>query len=787
MEFDKILELVERECLGELGRQAVRDQPFSTDFHTIDRMLKEGREFKLTIERNEKFPFAAYQDIRPDLKMLAIDGYVLSVDGFQKIVAILLIIRDLWRFFGGQKKEVLPRLYEILRPLSYDERLQKEIASVFDDNGNVRPDASPELMRIRREQSYKFAELERKFKSILQDFRAKGLLGDVPESFRNGRRVLVVPAEHKRQVRGIIHDESDSGKTCFIEPEGIIDVNNDIFDLEQAERREIWRILRDLSATVRPYIPVLENYLVAIVRYDVIQSKARLAQNLRAGMPILHNRPIFSVRKAFHPLLFLKNKGSGKKTVPFDLRLTDENRILVLSGPNAGGKSVAMKSVGLLQLMLQHGMLVPMNELSEMGVFSKIMADIGDQQSLDDDLSTYSSRLKNAREFVQHADFQSLVLIDEMGSGTDPKPGGALGEAVLKELHKKEAMGVVTTHYSALKVFAFRTKGILNGHMNFDQAHLAPTYELKIGRPGSSFAFEIAAKSGIPKHIIEFARSRMGDKETAVDDILVELQREKQELEERLLAIYDKEHRLDRLIKQYDLLHGDLEVGKKRLKVEQKEAELRQTATVGKEMEKLIKELRGEKNETKARELAAEIKKEREKLTEKVNELHEDLVKTEQKTPNFGIERPAKAGDFVRLRAGGATGRIEEIKGQKATLQLGEMRVTMPVRDLVLMPEPVKIEQKKSVGDFVGRAALFVPDIDIRGLTKEEALSTLEEFVDKSLLTSSHQLRIVHGKGTGALKLAVKNKLREYGGALKNIHHPPPEAGGDGVTLVELS
>ncbi len=785
LEFDKVLDLAERECLGDLGREALHNQPFSTDFHEIDRWLREVRELKLALEKNDRSPLVAYAGIESDLKLLAIDGYVLPVEAWQRILTILYIWRDLWRWFGGQKKEIYSRLFDIVRPFSFDEGLVKAINQVFDEKGQVRPDASPELQKIRREMSGKLAELDRKFKTIVVEMRQKGWLADTPESIRNGRRVLVVPAEHKRKVRGILHDESDTGRTAYIEPDGVIDVNNDIFDLEQAERREIYRILKELSATIRPYSNVLFEYEKGIVRLDAIQAKARLAVNMKAGMPVLHARPIFSVKKALHPLLFLKNKEIGRKTIPFELRLTDEGRILVLSGPNAGGKSVTMKSVGLIQIMLQNGFLVPVSELSDMGVFSKIMADIGDQQSLEDDLSTFSSRLQNAREFLKNADFETLILIDEMGSGTDPKPGGALAEAVLRELHKKEVFGVVTTHYSALKVLAFRTKGLLNGHMNFDQTNLSPTYELKVGRPGSSYAFEIASKNDLPRHILDYARSRLSETETAVDDILVELQKEKQELEEQLLKIYDQKRELTRLIKNYDQLSTDLELGKKRLRVEQKEHELRVSAGTSREIEQIVKSLKGEKNEAKARDLAATIKKEREQLVEKVDELHADLIKTELKLPENQQTRPASKGDFVRLRSGGATGRIEEIKGQKAIVLLGGLTVTMPVRDLILADEPQPKAQ--TVYQNVDRAAVFSPEIDIRGLSKEEALEQVEDFVDKALMNSSSNLRILHGKGNGILRNAVKQKLREYGKAVGAVRHPEPEQGGDGVTLVDLA
>lgn len=785
LEFDKILDLLEKEALTPMAAEHLQALTPSIDFGEIDLRLREVREFKLALEKNDRIPLAVFADIRPDLRMLDIDGYTLQADSFQKILQILFNFRDLYKFFAGVKKEIYPKLYDILRPLSYDEGLAKAIHAVFDEKGELRPDASPELMRIRRETQQKMRELDSRFRQIIQEYRSKGWLSDTPESFRNNRRVLSVPSEHKRKIRGIIHDESDTGRTAFIEPEAVIDINNDIFDLENEERREIFRILRDLSERIRPYSDLLRHYLDALVRFDFVQAKGRLALAMRGNMPILKEKPVIAIRKGYHPLLFLKNKASGRKTVPFDLRLNSENHILILSGPNAGGKSVAMKSVGLMQLMLQCGLLAPMHELSEIGVFRQIFADIGDQQSLDDDLSTYSSRLQNARFFLEKATPQTLVLIDEMGSGTDPKPGGAIAEAILRALHRKGVYAVITTHYSNLKVFAFRNPGILNGNMHFDKDTLSPTYELKVGRPGSSYAFEIAGKSGLPRDIIDYARNRTGS-ETAVDDILIELQREKQELEERLLAVYEKEKSLERLIKTYDSLHQDLEINRKRLKLEQKEFELRQSANTSREVEKLIRQLKEEKSLERAQQLSAKLREERGEKARQVDDINAEVIKLEEKNTPAAAARPLQPGDYVRLRAGGATGRVESIKGNKAIVEMGEMKVTVGLRDLHPVAEPAK-QMESSANTDLQYAASFDAKIDLRGMSKEEALRVLEKFVDNALLSNASSLRILHGKGDGILRKMVRQKLREYGGNITNIYHPQQEHGGDGVTIVDLA
>ncbi|MEO0006319.1 MAG: hypothetical protein RJA20_515 [Bacteroidota bacterium] len=787
LEYDKVVDLLEKETLTDMAAEMARNLMPSADFNAIDVSLRETRDFKLALEKNDRFPLQAFPDVKPELKMLEIDGYTLQMESFQGILRILFNMRDIFRYFAsGPKKDIYPKLFDLIRPLSFDEALIKAIQQVFDDKGEVRPDASPDLMRIRREMQHKARELDGKFRQLVQEYRSKGWLSDSPESFRSGRRVLSVPAEHKRKIRGIIHDESDTGKTAFIEPEAIIEVNNDIFDLEQEERREIFRILKTLSDTIRPYGHLIGQYLTVLVRFDFIQARARLALAMRAGMPVLKEKPVISIKKGYHPLLYIKNKALSRKTVPFDLKLDAENHILVLSGPNAGGKSVAMKSVGLLIMMVQSGLLVPVHELSEIGIFNQIFTDIGDQQSLDDDLSTYSSRLRNARLFLEKASPQTLVLIDEMGSGTDPKPGGAIAEAILRQLHRKGVYAVITTHYSNLKVFAFRNSGILNGNMYFDKDSLAPTYELRVGKPGSSYAFEIAEKSGLPKDLIGYARHKTGS-ETAVDDILIELQREKQELEEKLRVVTEREQSLERLIKTYDALHNELEVKRKRLKLDQREFDLRQTAQANREVDKLVRQLRDEKNLEKAQEVAARLRQERTEQAIKVNEVNEEMVKLEEKSVAAHVVRPLAAGDFVRLRAGGSTGRIERIRGEKADVSMGGLTVTAPLRDLLPANEPIKQSFPGGTSSSeVQRAADFDGKIDLRGMSKDEAMQVLERFIDNALLSNAASLRVLHGKGDGILRRIVRQKIKEYGTNISNVFHPEQDQGGDGVTIIEL-
>ena len=785
LEFDKILNLLKNFCLGELGKDAIEKIKPETGVVLIKGKLQEVKEFTLTLQNDDRFPISAYSEITKDLRMLEVVDFVLPEEGLQRINVILLFMRDIFRFFTNARQEVYPNLYNIVRSVSFDDGLIEAIEKVIDEDGNIRPDASPELLKIRKGVISKQKEMERQFRSIINEYRKRGWLTDNVESFRNGRRVLSVPSEHKRKIRGIIHDESTTGKTAFIEPEAVIDINNDIFDLETDEKREIYRILKELSAKLRPYVPLLHVYQGLLVRFDVIQAKAQLAVQMDADLPKLSDSPKLGTFNGYHPLLFLKNKELGKPTVPFDLNLIKPNRILVLSGPNAGGKSITMKSIGLLQLMVQSGLLVPVSPESEMGIFEKIFADIGDQQSLEDDLSTYSSRLENARKFLEGADEKTLVLIDEFGSGTDPKIGGAIAESILRELNFKKIFGIITTHYSNLKIFAFKTKGIVNGSMTFNKETLSPTYEFKVGRPGSSYAFEIAQKSGLHNKVLKYAKHRAGKNEKAVDQLLIELQQEKQESEELLAALKEKESQLQKLIRNYEQLHKDLEYRRKKQKLEAKEQALQQTAQNNKDFERLIRELKEQQKLEEAKKISARVKEDRKQLVEEVTELREEIY--HQPVAKVKTQRGAiKEGDFVKLKTGGATGTVESIDKKKAVVQMGIMRMTVNLRDLEHANAPLEIKSAKSVQmDTVNASAGFQSKIDIRGMRMEEALKVVEDFVDQALMASVGNLRIIHGKGNGILRNAVKMKLREYDVSM-DVRHPEPEQGGDGVTLVEI-
>ncbi len=784
LEFDKIKAILTEKCLGEPGKIRIAKLQLHTQKFMIDRLLNEVAQYKTTMEENHQFPISVYEDLSEELKMLRVAGFVMSEKQLKRVADTIRIIYRIFQFFKKDKIELYPTLYDIIRNIHFNDELLHSIDRVIDEDGKIKSDASPELLRIRRLQVSKRKELDKLFRTLINQYKSKGLLKDTVESFRNGRRVLSAPIENKRKIRGIIHDESATGKTAFIEPEGVIQINNDIFDLENEEKREIYRILRDLTESLQPYLPLIIEYHTIIARYDVIRAKARLADDLDAVKPTVKSEPFIGIRNGFHPLLFLKNKKEGKTTVPFTLNLLHNNRILVLSGPNAGGKSIALKSLGLMQLMLQAGMLIPVDEGSEMGVFEKLFIDIGDQQSLEDELSTYSSRLQNMKTFLDKSDDKTLILIDEFGSGTDPKIGGAIAEAILRELNDRKIFGLITTHYSNLKIFAYKNKGIVNGSMKFDMENLSPTYELTVGKPGSSYAFEIAEKSGLDKKILKYAKHKTGKNEKAIDELIVDLQREKQDLEEKLAKIEAQQEHFDKLVKNYERMNGELEYRRRKLKLDIKQNALQDKAQINKELEKRIREIRQEQNLEKAKAALTNNRTEREDISQEVHHLHEDIYhKPEKKKKD---DTPIKVGDFVRFKTGGDIATVESINKKNAIIIIGALRMTVKLRDLQKAGVPVTAPIKGKIKtDTIVTTANFVSKLDLRGMRRDEAIQHVEAFVDEALIANGSTLEIIHGKGDGILRRAVKQKLREYK-AVQSVRHGDPQGAGDGVTIVEL-
>lgn len=782
LEFDKIIELTKTYCKGERAKQILNKPALYNQKVRVERMLNEVQELKQMIEDGNKLPLRTYGNIDEPLFWLRKIDYVLEIENILMIYDHIWSVYELTEIFkvpSNQKK--YPHINTIMKQVDFDEALIKTYSKIFDEEADIKPSASPALNSVVKLINSKQRELNKTFDRLSGEFAAQGLLNDNKETLRGGRRVMSVPAENKRKIKGIIHDESSTGRTVFIEPEEVLYINNHLLELEAQKRHEIRKILKELCSMLRPFAEDFEIWQKIIVRLDLINAKANLAIKYDGHKPEISDDHILEFKKAYHPLLFLLHEKQNKKVIPFDMQLDREKRVLVISGPNAGGKSVTMKAVGLMCLMVQSGMLIPALPESKIGLFSHILVDIGDQQSLEDDLSTYSSRLKNMEVFLKRASAKSLFLIDEFGSGTDPKLGGAIAEAILDELNRKKSLGLITTHYSNIKMYAYNSPNLINGAMEFNKEELFPTYRLILGKPGSSFAYEIAKSVGLSEKILKKAKNNAGEGAKEIDDLLNDLQEEKRMYEKRLAENEKEKQKLQRLIKSYENAYGDLEIKKKKLKLEKKEVKLNELNLNQTELNILIKELKEERKLEKAEELAKKLKETKQEVVENLGGLKEEIYYND----DFDSST-LKVGDFVKLRTGGDAAAILSIKKNMASLSMGYMKLNVPLRDLVPAKTPMKINARKSVQTAtVNNPMTFESKLDVRGYTMKEAVDNVQEFVDNALMSNIPSLRIIHGKGTGVLRKAILQKLKEYKD-IKEVSHPADESGGNGVTIVDF-
>lgn len=781
LEFDKLLKNIEQYSISEHTKERIALTPVSCEYSYISDAYALVKEWMRSKEEREALPLGPVEPIEEDVFLLKKIDYVLSVEGILRINNIIQRHRALKNHFTESFTAKFPLLYALFLRVEIGKEVFDFIDKVFDEEGEVKETASQGFQLISKQIRSKQKAIDQEFNSLLSRYRSQGLLTDSSESYRSGRRVLSVPAENKRKIKGIIHDESQTGKTVFIEPEAIIPLNNDLFDLYAERKREIYRIVKQLCTDLRPFGDQFLASFELQTHFDIIQAKCAFSSLVGGVIPKISDQPVFTFKNAFHPLLLIKNNIEKKETVPFDLILYGKNRILLISGPNAGGKSILMKAVGLIQMMFQAGIPIPVDSDTTMGVFNKICVDIGDQQSIEDDLSTYSSRLRNMKEFSEVLDEKSLVLIDEFGSGTDPKIGGAIAEALLRDFVHKKCFGVITSHYSNLKMYAHKKEGIVNGAMIFDKEELQATYEMKVGRPGSSFAFEIASKTGIDAEILTYARNKVGQNDVEVEDLLTDLQREKKELEEQVAFLQNKSIDLERLIKNYERLHGELEYKRKKMKMEQKALQLSDKNEEGKRLERLLRELKENQNIEKAKQLSEEAKQQKQKLSKEINVLKKDVFYTK----DIDISQ-FKEGDFVKMKTGSEIGQILQIKNKKAEIAIGLMRMYLPLSELIPAREPIETSRRTSVrAEFTSNLQDVDTKLDIRGFSKGEASKIVEDFLDKVLLSNTYEVKIIHGVGSGILKKVVWSRAKEYKD-FSRVFHPEEEQGGEGVTIIQL-
>lgn len=678
-EFEKIKTLVEGSCAGPGGQLLAKALLPTSSFDEVTHILAETEEFRKIISNSESLRLEVYPDLTQELKLLSIRNSVLHAPQFLQILKIATLMKGLFSFFKEAESRY-PELSGLIASTTFEPAIIEEIQKVLSDTGNVHSNASPALATMRKQIGRKRIECDQVYNATINKYRKNGWLTDNEESWRNGRRVVSIYIEHKRSAKGIIHDISSTGKTCYIEPDEAIPINNLIFELEEEEKQEIYQILKALTDSLRKHKENIRQYAQHVSHYDFIAARAHVGIQMNASMPFLVNKPQIDLREAKHPLLYIYNKVSGKPTVPFSLKLDENNRILVISGPNAGGKTVCMKTAGLLQMMLQSGLLVTTDENSQFGFFKTLMVDIGDSQSLEFELSTYSSRLKHMKVFLQKANESTLFLIDEFGTGTDPNLGGALAEAILEELNFRKSFGIITTHYMNLKVLADRTPGIINGSMIFDAKKLAPLYQLEVGKPGSSYTFVVAERSGIPFHVIRKAKSRVKKNSLQLEHTLNKLEQEKTELTKLLTEARENEMQLKQMTDKYRQNISVQEKTKNEYNERIKQKELRMVSQLETQLQRFIKEFKQAKNKKEVL-LKYELQfgNRKKELTAKEQEKNDMLLKYNQ--------LKIKKGSKVRLKNGRVTGIVEALKEDKVHVRFGNVKSITDLKNLVFIDD----------------------------------------------------------------------------------------------------
>ncbi|CDC53627.1 mutS2 protein [Phocaeicola coprophilus CAG:333] len=821
--FDQIRQLVKGKCLSTLGMERVDEMAFSDDYREIDRRLEQVMEFISILQGEDDFPSQYFFDVRPSLKRIRVEGLYMDESELFDLRRSLETIRDVVRFLRQTDDEEdeeahspYPALYELAGEVMVFPMLIARINDILDKFGKVKDNASPELLRIRRELAATTGSISRSLNSILRTAQAEGYVEkDVTPTMRDGRLVIPVAPGMKRKIRGIVHDESATGKTVFIEPAEVVEANNRIRELEGEERREIIRILTDFSSVVRPHVPALLQSYEFLAEVDFIRAKALWGMETGSGKPSLEERQVVDWFDAVHPLLQISLAKHGKKVVPLDIELTREQRILLISGPNAGGKSVCLKTVGLLQYMLQCGMPVSMNERSHAGVFRHIFIDIGDEQSIEDDLSTYSSHLTNMKNMMKYCDGQSLILIDEFGGGTEPQIGGAIAEAVLKRFNQKGTFGVITTHYQNLKHFAEDHEGVVNGAMLYDRHEMRALFQLQIGNPGSSFAVEIARKIGLPEDVIADASEIVGSEYIQSDKYLQDIVRDKRYWETKRQNIRRREKQMEETIARYERELEELDRSRKEILKKAKEDAGRLLEESNARIEntiRTIKEAQAEKERTReVRQDLADFRRQveeadkaamEEKIARKMDRLREKQERRKERKERQGNEpsvqpvvkvKPIGAGDYVRIKGQISVGQVMELNGKNAVVMFGLMKTNVKADRLERADAP-KQTNTMAKATFVSsetqdrmyeKKLNFKQDIDVRGMRGDEAVQAVTYFIDDAILVGVSRVRILHGTGSGILRTLIRQYLATVPGVadFKDEH---VQFGGAGITVVDL-
>ena len=814
LSFDKIRELVDAETTNALAHRMVGEMTFMTDYERVVRELRQTEELRQILLMENSFPEQDYYDLSDELSRLKVAGTIVDFEALGDFKASLRTLSDCVQFLLADGGEKYPELHALALRVELDANLLRKLNKMIDDKGEMYDDASPTLLEIRRQMMRKRGEVDTQINRSLAHAKREGWAPENAEvTIRNGRLVIPMLDTHRRKIKGLIHDESATRQTAFLEPSEVVELNNDLRELEFSERHEIQKILTAFTDYLRPQLPQLLDAYWFLGRVDFIRAKARFALRIGGVVPIVNQRPMIGWIEARHPLLYLSHQQQHREVVPFSLSLDGSegaDRILVVSGPNAGGKSVCLKAVGLIQYMLQCGLPVPCRETSEFGIFRRVFIDIGDQQSLENDLSTYSSHLQNMKVLLQDADEATLFLLDELGGGTEPRSGCAIAEALLEALYVRRSIGVVTTHFADLKLLADRYEGIQNGAMLFDTERMMPLYRLAVGHPGSSFAFEIATKIGFPLDILQAAEAKVGTEMLNFEHQLQQLELDKQEVARQRVELEASDSFLNEVIVKYQRLTEKLEGRKYDILSEARQQARQILADANRTVERTIadiKEANAEKERTQQAREAMRRETERieheqaahDRARQEASKRHaaaspkDDKVEM-QLVGDDEAEGELQVGDIVRIADGDTYGQLVELKGRKAVVESNSLRMTLPVERLVrTRKKHIPTERTRQGGnrfqsiydDINEKRKYFNPTLDLRGHRAEEALSELQQFLDDAQLLSEKELRILHGKGFGILKTLVRQQLQALP-EVQSFHSAPVDLGGDGITVVHL-
>lgn len=811
--FDKIRERIKSICLSELGQEKCDNIRFSTSPKFISRLIEQVDEFREILDLEEPFPLEHCINMRDSLEKIRVEGRYMEVEEVVNLRLSQSTIRAILGFLKNKHREgKYPGLYHLSRNIQHYPYVNERIDQILNNRGEIKDSASRELKRLRHDIANKESSVSTRISRIFKQLKQQGVVGeDASLAIREGRSVIPVDTRLKRKISGVIQDESASGKTVYMEPNEIVEINNELKELRYEARREIIRILTELADGLRPYLDELLQANDFMGTIDFIRAKAMFAREINAIKPAMVTHPHLRWQKAVHPLLYLNLKQENREVVPLDIALDNKKqRILVISGPNAGGKSVCLTTTGLIQYMFQCGLLVPVKHGSEMGIFKKLFLNIGDDQSIENDLSTYSSHLLNMKNFMKNADDSSLILIDEFGAGTEPILGGAIAEAILDRLNNNHVMGLITTHYSNLKHFASSQEGIENGAMLFDTDNMSPLYQLTIGEPGSSFAFEIAKKIGLPGDVLQQASSKVGAEHINFDKNLKDIIRDKRYWEKKRQSVKEKEKQLDRVLNDYA---EELSSARKLRKEVKKQAEQEAKAMLEEANKKIENTIRKIREHQADKEKTREARKEFQDFKHKAfregqnNEVDQKLASLQKQKQKLGKEfdqeagrqpKPQKEktlqkGDKVRLKDRDSVGEVMDINDKSLLVAFGNIITTIDKGQLEKISEEEYHNEARQTGtppsgenfSLNKRKMDFKPELDIRGKRADEALQAVREFIDEAIMVNTGRVRILHGKGNGILRQLVRNYLDSVD-VVSKYRDEHVEYGGSGITVVEF-